>query len=148
MAWRRLKTRAQFQALLRVPPVARSPHFAWHHLAWPAAQELLPGAEAAGHPWLALFSPASGVWLSAMAPKRWARRSVTRNTVRRQIHALEAAHASALPPGVHLVRLRAAFATAEFPSATSVALKRAVRGELTQLLAWAARAIQSQSASP
>ena len=40
-----------------------------------------------------------------------------------------------LAAGAHLVRLRAAFAPAQYPSAASVALQRAVRAELCQLFA-------------
>lgn len=128
---RRLKTRAQFQTLLAGPPVARTAHFALHRLDWPVvATSAAPAA--------ALFVPPGGVWLGAMVPKRWARRAVTRNAIRRQIHALGAGGGEGsvtLAPGVHLVRLRAAFATSAFPSASSVALKRAVRGELLRLFA-------------
>ena len=42
-----------------------------------------------------------------------------------------------LPAAVHVVRLRAGFDKAQFPSATSVPLKRAVRAELQQLFAGA-----------
>lgn len=116
----RLRTRAQFQALLAERPVAHTRHFAWHRL-----RELPP----------ADWPPASpGPWLGALVPKRWARRAVTRNAIRRQIHALGAARLAALP-GAHLIRLRAAFAPDAFPSATSRALRRAVRAELEQLLA-------------
>lgn len=119
-AVQRLRTRAQFQALLAERPVARTRHFAWHRL------RELPPAEWALAP--------HGPWLGALVPKRWARRAVTRNAIGRQVHALGAARLAALP-GAHLIRLRAAFAPDAFPSASSRALKRAVRAELEQLLA-------------
>jgi len=73
-----------------------------------------------------------------MTPKRWARRAATRNAIRRQIYAVgEVALTSA--SGARLVRLHAAFSPKAFPSASSTALKRAVRAELRQLLARAAR---------
>lgn len=74
-----------------------------------------------------------------MTPKRWARRAVTRNAIRRQIYALGGELALALPPAAHVVRLRAAFDRSQFPSASSLALKQAVRAELQQLFARAAR---------
>jgi ribonuclease P protein component len=80
-----------------------------------------------------LFAPAETAWLGAMTPKRWARRAVTRNTIRRQIYAVGDGLDVPLCAGAHLVRLRAAFAPAQFPSARSEALKRAVRAELVQL---------------
>lgn len=125
----RLRTRAQFQALLAERPVARTPHFAWHRL-----RELAPAQAASPADWSA--AP-HGPWLGALVPKRWARRAVTRNAIRRQVHALGAARLAALP-GAHLIRLRAAFPADAFPSASSRALKRAVRAELEQLLARAA----------
>jgi ribonuclease P protein component len=122
---RHLRTRAQFQALLGTRAVARTAHFALHRLA-PAA-----ASDGAALP----VALADAVWLGAMAPKRWARRAVTRNAIRRQIYAVGENLVPPLSAGTHLVRLRAAFAPAQFPSARSEALKRAVRAELVQLFA-------------
>jgi len=128
---RRLRTRAQFQAALSAVTVARTAHFALHRCALAA-----PAAGAAAQP--PLFQPADDVWLGAMVPKRWARRAVTRNAIRRQIYAL--AEGAPLPQAAHVVRLRAGFDRSRFVSASSDALKRAVRAELEQLFARAARA--------
>ncbi len=68
-----------------------------------------------------------------MVPKRWARRAVTRNAIKRQIYTVSATFAPRLPAAAHVVRLRSAFDRSRFVSATSDALKRAVRGELEQL---------------
>ncbi len=125
---RHLRTRAQFQALLASPAVARTPHFALHR--WPGQ-----GADAAAPEAHVLFDPATAAWLGAMAPKRWARRAVTRNAIRRQIYAVGESLAPPLAAGAHLVRLRAAFAPKQFPSARSDALCQAVRTELQQLFA-------------
>jgi ribonuclease P protein component len=78
MRLRHLRTRAQFQALLGTPAVARTAHFALHRRPAPA---LAPGDDA-------LFGPPDTAWLGAMTPKRWARRAVTRNAIRRQIYAV------------------------------------------------------------
>ncbi len=78
--------------------------------------------------------PGGGLWLGVLLPKRWARRAVTRNTLRRQIYAVASELAPALPPQALVVRLRSGFAKTEFLSATSDVLKRAVRAELLQLL--------------
>jgi ribonuclease P protein component len=123
MRVRHLCTRAQFQALLGTRAVARTAHFTLHRLTAPT--QTTDGTE--------LFAPANAVWLGAMVPKRWARRAVTRNAIRRQIYAVGQNLTPALAAGAHLVRLRAAFAPAQFPSARSDALKRAVRTELLQL---------------
>ena len=121
----RLKTRAQFQAALAGTTVARTTHFALHRCALDAAS--------------ALFAMPD-VWLGAMVPKRWARRAVTRNAIKRQIYQVSTAPDISLPPAAHVVRLRAGFDRARFPSASSEQLKAAVRGELQQLFARAARA--------
>ena len=80
---------------------------------------------------------ADGAWIGVLLPKRWARRAVTRNAIRRQIYAVCGLDAP-LPQVAHVVRLRSAFDPKLFVSATSPALKRAVRSELEQLVARAA----------
>ena len=116
----RLKTRPQFQATMAAGTIARTAHFALHCLALESP-----------HP---LFAP-EGASLGALVPKRWARRAVTRNTIRRQIYALARQWDARLPQAAHVVRLRSAFDRTTFVSATSVALKRALRAELQQLFA-------------
>ena len=73
-----------------------------------------------------------------MVPKRWARRAVTRNAIKRQIYAVSAALESPLPQAAHVVRLRATFDRKQFLSASSGVLKQAVRAELLQLFERAA----------
>lgn len=103
-------------------PVAKTPHFALHRAA-------LSGVSA-GRP---LF-PVADAWLGVLLPKRWAKRAVTRNAIRRQIYEIARHQAASLPQAAHVVRLRSAFNREQFVSATSDALKRAVRDELEQLL--------------
>ena len=88
------------------------------------------------------------VWLGAMVPKRWARRAVTRNTIKRQIYTVAAAFEARLPQAAHVVRLRAAFDRKQFVSATSDQLKQAVRAELLQLFGHAARRAGGGAAAP
>jgi ribonuclease P protein component len=68
-----------------------------------------------------------------MVPKRWAKRAVTRNSIKRQafnvVHEFEAR----LPSAAYVVRLRAALSRTEFRSANSEHLKAAMRQELEQL---------------
>lgn len=124
----RLQTRAQFQAVLAGATVARTAHFALHRCALDAPTG---GAGLFGVP---------AVWIGAMVPKRWARRAVTRNAIRRQIYAVGATFEAALPQAAHVVRLRSGFDRKEFVSASSDRLKAAVRAELQQLLGRAAAA--------
>ena len=87
----------------------------------------------------ALFA-LDGVWIGAMVPKRWARRAVTRNTIKLQIYAVSSRFADRLPQAAHVVRLRATFDRKQFISATSEQLKLAVRQELEQLFERGSRA--------
>ena len=119
----RLKTRAQFQATLAGATVAKTAHFALHRASLPALQ---PDTEP-------LFGTLD-VWLGAMVPKRWARRAVTRNTIKRQVYAVASLFEAQLPAAAHVVRLRQAFDRSRFKSATSEPLKQAVRAEIMQLL--------------
>lgn len=73
------------------------------------------------------------VWLGAMVPKRWAKRAVTRNVIKRQVYNVSAALEATLQRRAHVVRLRAAFDRTQFKSASSDALNVAVRSELFQL---------------
>jgi len=74
-----------------------------------------------------------------MVPKRWAKRAVTRNAIKRQIYSVSTDFESALAVAGHVVRLRAGFDRKQFISATSDELKTAVRQELQQLFAKVAR---------
>lgn len=129
----RLKTRSQFQAVLAGNKLATSAHFAVHFL---DPGKLSFGTES-GSPEPVIRKPDfshSDLWLAPMVPKRWARRAVTRNAIKRQVHNVAREFESALPSGAYVVRLRAAFAKAQFSSASSDFLKQAVRAELVQLL--------------
>jgi ribonuclease P protein component len=117
----RLKTRAQFQAVMAGATVSRTAHFALHRSAL--------DVQVQGQP---VFL-AQEAWIGAVIPKRWARRAVTRNTLKRQIYAVAHDYAARLPVAAHVVRLRSGFDGQQFHSATSVALRQAVRAELLQL---------------
>lgn len=69
-----------------------------------------------------------------MVPKRWAKRAVTRNTIKRQIYAVSADFSQQYPLAAFVVRLRRGFPRTEFVSACSAQLKLAVRDEVTLLL--------------
>ncbi len=129
----RLKSRPQFQAALAGRTLSRTPHFALHCCSLAAA--VAPVESAAAAP---LF-PHDDVWVGAMVPKRWAKRAVTRNAIKRQIYNVSAGLEGSLAHQAHVVRLRVAFDGKLFHSATSEALKRAVRAELSQLFSRAAQ---------
>jgi len=122
----RLKSRQQFQAVMAGALVAKTPHFALHRVALDVAHE-------SAHAGRELF-PVADAWLGVLLPKRWARRAVTRNAIRRQIYEAARDKANQLPQAALVVRLRTEFSRKQFVSATSDALKRAVRTELDQLL--------------
>ena len=130
----RLKTRAQFQAVLAGGTVSRTLHFALHRVAIdvPAPPVSSTGSEPEG---LQTLFVVQDSWLGVLLPKRWAKRAVTRNAIKRQIYTVSQALQPSLPIAAHVVRLRSAFDRAQFPSASSEALKLAVRTELHQLFA-------------
>ena len=113
--------------------VSRTAHFALHRTGLDAAAPNTTGPGSARPQ--ALFVVVSEPWIGALLPKRWAKRAVTRNTIKRQIYTVSQEFEAQMPPAAHVVRLRAGFDRAQFVSASSQALKRAVRGELQELFA-------------
>lgn len=118
----RLKSRQQFQVIMTGAPVAKTPHFALHSTGLGHASDAR------------LLFPVADTWLGVLLPKRWARRAVTRNAIRRQIYETARTMAPDLPQVALVVRLRSEFSRKQFLSATSDVLKRAVRAELELLL--------------
>lgn len=136
--------KADFQRLLATSPRSRSAHFALHYVASGPAAPARPVTRPVSTELSTELAPVApepvdilpdGCWLGTIVPKRLARRAVTRNLLRRQIRAALARHASELPAGLWLVRLRAPFETGRFPSAASSALRTAAGGELDALFA-------------
>ena len=153
----RLKTRPQFQAAMAGGTVSRTAHFALHRLVLSAGSSPAASTPSSGPgPLLseqgpqALFAvPGQAypqVWMGPLVPKRWAKRSVTRHAIKRQVYAVAEACApqlQALPAqAAYVVRLRAGFDRKHFISACSDTLKAAVRAELQQLFASAIRRAQ------
>jgi len=143
----RLKTRAQFQAVLAGGTVARSEHFALHRSRLPIVSsggtgEVVPGGlvkttanAAQSQP---LF-PVLDLWIGAMVPKRWAKRAVTRNAIKRQIYTVSADFSPKQRHAAFVVRLRRDFSRKAYLSASSDLLKQAVRTELIALMQEGAR---------
>lgn len=149
---KRLQTRPQFQAVLAGAIVAKTPHFALHRNALDARprQKAPAGQSSAVHsdeiavgaapgPDRGLF-PIPDFWVGAMVPKRWAKRAVTRNAIKRQIYTVSADFSHQYPEAAYVVRLRRDFSRQEFVSAVSEPLKQAVRAEVQALMAAGARA--------
>jgi ribonuclease P protein component len=126
----RLQTRPQFQAALSGSIVAKTPHFALHRNSLDVTASVSADGVVDQRP---LF-PVKDIWLGAMVPKRWARRAVTRNAIKRQIYAVSADFQPLYSQAAFVVRLRRDFSRAEFVSATSLQLRSAVRLELKSLL--------------
>lgn len=144
----RMKAYAQFQAVMGHGSMcARTSHFALHRLNLD---------EAACLGVCALFAPAQQprvlrgvlgqIWMGPLVSKRWARRSVTRHAIRRQIYAvglewlprlldysLRQSEQDLYFGTAYVVRLRSGFDSKAFPSACSDALKHAVRTQLHKL---------------
>lgn len=138
----RLQTRAQFQAVLAGATVARSEHFALHRSDLSqrksgdegvSASEIAPKAPSHDQHVRLLF-PVLDLWLGAMVPKRWAKRSVTRNAIKRQIYTVTADFTPQHRQAAFVVRLRRDFSRKVYLSASSDQLKQAVRTELLTLM--------------
>jgi ribonuclease P protein component len=121
----RLRDAAQFKLGMDQRVVAKSAHFALHAPTPGSQTQIEPGMAMAGHLPTHL--------IGAVIPKRWAKRAVTRNAIRRQIYQAWSQWLGCLPAGVHVVRLKTGFDAKLFHSATSPAFKAAVRAELNQL---------------
>ncbi len=121
----RLRDTAQFKLGMDQKVVAKSAHFALHA----SAPDSPSDTEAAQ----VMIQAKATHLIGAVIPKRWAKRAVTRNAIRRQIYQAWSQWLACLPAGVHVVRLKTAFDVQRFRSATSPAFKSAVRAELNQL---------------
>ncbi|MBU3646496.1 MAG: ribonuclease P protein component [Limnohabitans sp.] len=124
----RLKQWSEFQAVMTAGTVSRTPHFVLHM--WQPSPKATTGSGFEETP--ALFAEGV-VRMGALTPKRWAKRAVTRNLIRRQIHAVSHEFESALKSTAYVVRLRATFNPQKFKSPSSDVLKQSVRAELKQL---------------
>jgi ribonuclease P protein component len=127
----RIETHAQFQLILAASTVARTEHFVMHAASLQEMQGCnlsstnIPTEAAQSKP---------QIWLGALVPKRWAKRAVTRNTIKRQIYSVAQELEANLPKLAHVIRLRKGFSLTQFKSASSSPLKKAVRLELQNLL--------------
>lgn len=126
---KRLQTRPQFQIVLAGTVLAKSTHFALHCRDASASdvQTLFPLNPAV---------PAEPM-IGALLPKRWAKRAVTRNAIKRQIFVVAQQFESRLSYFAYVVRLRCAVDRARFVSASSGVLKVAMHEELSGLFAQA-----------
>jgi ribonuclease P protein component len=122
-----LTSHRQFQLVLSGMVLARTSHFVLHGLDYSFLDT--PHRDLfSGHP----------IWMGVMVPKRWAKRAVTRNTIKRQIYAIGRDYETSLVLSAYVVRLRRGFDRVQYVSATSKALKTAMRDELTSLFTEAA----------
>jgi ribonuclease P protein component len=103
--------------------IAKSTHFALH------CRDLLSFEGQARDTSPLMREPVIG----ALLPKRWAKRAVTRNAIKRQIFHVVQDFESPLTGFAYVVRLRHGFDRTQFASASSSALKEAVRHELLGL---------------
>ena len=108
---RRIVKTDEFSSVFRLRPTQKTAHFVLY-----ARPNTLPHAR-----------------LGVGVAKRFAPRAVTRNTIKRQVYSLGAEFAPLLKEKAHLIRLRRDFDRKVFVSATSDALKAAVRSELMDL---------------
>jgi ribonuclease P protein component len=125
---------AGIKSLRAQPVIARTPHFALHYAEQRVLMPVLSTDSAPPRP-LSVNNPAPPTLcgsLGVIAPKRHARRAVTRNLIKRQVR--EATRRWLLPAGDWLVRLRGPFEPQRCRSAASPVLRVLVRVELDELL--------------
>ena len=127
--------------------MARSEHFALHRSGLPPRDDRVAGVGASGQESKVLTSepksqplfPVLDLWMGAMVPKRWAKRAVTRNAIKRQIYTVSADFSPKQRQAAFVVRLRRDFSRKVYVSASSDQLKQAVRTELLALMLEGAR---------
>jgi ribonuclease P protein component len=135
----RLKTAEQFAAVLDASKqgrakdagVWRSAHFVLHVA---PMERLQASPETRSRPAASRHAKPSSAMIGVICPKRWAKRAVTRNAIKRQIYAVSSSLATQLPNACIVLRLSHGFASDAFRSASSKALKNAVRSEIQTLL--------------
>jgi ribonuclease P protein component len=161
----RIVRSVDFERVMAAPSRAKTKHFVLHHLADVPSRPRFSGSAksvdlaareqrvaellTAGpviQPALVDDSPSlscnhacasQDIWLGLVVPKRHAKRSVTRQLLKRHMRAAVCERQALTPPlsqGLWVLRLRAAFDVKQYPSAASVALAREARQELTELL--------------
>lgn len=96
-----------------------------------SGEQAAPQNTAAASPGASL---AARWWLGCVVPKKHAKRAVTRTLLKRQMRQVFESQAGGLPEGRWLMRLNRGFASTQFRSAASDALRRAASEELHQLL--------------
>jgi ribonuclease P protein component len=128
-----------FERVLATPGCAKSPHFALHFLdsvPAPALWALRENPEFAG---ACSKLPPSHVCYGLVVPKRYARRAVTRNLLKRQIRQTLQTFGSAslqtpkMRNGMWVVRLRSSFDIKQYRSGASKLLQDVVARELNDL---------------
>lgn len=143
----RILRSADFQSVLATAPQARSAHFSVHYVAArpsrakkPAKKTVVPKLSTGGAQSCSPVvdesprQPVVGCWLGLVVPKRHAKRSVTRNLLKRQMREAMACHAGGLTPGLWVLRLKAPFDRKLFTSPASDPLRHTAHDELQLLL--------------
>jgi ribonuclease P protein component len=125
----RLLKAAQFSAIFRSRPLRRSAHFVVYMLSSSAA------------------TAAGNARLGVVIGRKCARRAATRNLVRRVTREAFRMRREELAGWDVLLRMHRAFEASVFPSAASVALKRACREEIIALLDLAVKQVAERRAA-
>jgi ribonuclease P protein component len=165
----RIVRSVDFERVMGTPSRAKTRHFVLQHLTAVPSQAGKPGAprrkvgalDQAAATELSTAQPTAysqlvddslskranaalrqeAIWLGLVVPKRHAKRSVTRQLLKRQMRAAVVEQQNLphhLSHGLWVLRLRNAFEVAQFPSAASKTLAQAARSELKELLQRAA----------
>jgi ribonuclease P protein component len=129
----RLRSWDEFEKVMREGEIASRSHYFVLHLI--AAEKFKSRVNSDANASVAKgYHSASLQAAGALVPKRWAKRAVTRNTLKRLIYAhLEKNESAWANEQIAVVRLKKQIAKTEFISATSPYLKMVIKADLVEL---------------
>jgi ribonuclease P protein component len=131
-----------FERALRIPACARSEHFAVHYLyGYPAQRACVTKDDSLKPPKFSDITTKvpNTISFGTVVPKRYAKRAVTRNLIRREIRQLmffyvrKSSYELRLKNGIWIIRLKEYIDKNKFPSACSEYLQSAIFFELNKL---------------
>jgi ribonuclease P protein component len=108
-----------FQEILKIRAFAKTEYFALHRKI--VSNELTK------------MSEFTSLCVGVIVPKRWAKKAVTRNAIKRQIYILTSDLAGHFKNEQHVIKLIKSFDKNQYMSATSKAFKANVRVEIQKL---------------
>lgn len=114
-----LKTWEEFQTVMSASIISRTTYFSLHS----CDRHLLAQ-------WDRKYLSEEQILFGALVPKRWAKRAVTRNAIKRQIRSAVFSQNKLLHSKAYVIRLHKDLKSIQYPSAKSEQLKEVIRNDL------------------